>query len=110
MQDVTTDAEMVHLIEAAQQLENWAFDELYSLYADKLYRFIPFRVGDQSLAEDLMAEVFIRVLKKIKTFQGTTVAAFSSWIYRVARNLLADHYRRQSKLWEMMVKPLPTRF
>jgi len=97
MQDDITDAEMVKLIEAAQKFENWAFDELYRLYANKLYRFILFKVGDQAEADDLLAEVFVRVLKKIKTFQGTTVAAFSGWIYRVAQNMVIDYYRRQGK-------------
>ena len=97
MQDVTTDAEMKHLIEAAQQLESWAFDRLWNLYADKLYRFLLFRVGDGVLAEDLVAEAFLRVVDKIDSFRGLTVASFSAWLYRIARNLAADHHRRRAK-------------
>lgn len=97
MRDVTSDARMARLIKAARGYETWAFDELYTLYADKLYRFILFRVSDEALAEDLVAEVFLRVLKRIDTFEGKTVAAFSAWLYRVARNLVTDQYRRHAK-------------
>jgi RNA polymerase sigma-70 factor (ECF subfamily) len=107
MQDVTSDAEMVRLVKAAQRLENWAFDRLYSLYADKLYRFLLFRVGDEALAEDLMAEAFVRVLDKIGSFRGKSVAAFSAWLYRIARNLAADHHRRQAKRELVSIEKIP---
>jgi len=97
MRDVISDAEILRLIKAAQRFERRAFDELYNLYADKLYRFIYFRVDDESLAEDLVAEVFLRVLNRIGDFQGMTTASFSAWLYRIARNLLTDYYRRRSK-------------
>jgi len=98
MRNVTSDVEMLQVIEAAQRYESWAFDELYTLYANKLYRFILFRVSNEALAEDLVAEVFVRVLNRIRSFRGRTEAAFSAWLYRIARNLITDHYRKHGKI------------
>jgi RNA polymerase sigma-70 factor (ECF subfamily) len=98
---------MVRLIKAAQQLESWAFDRLYGLYADKLYRFLLFRLGDEATAEDLVAEVFVRVLDKIGSFRGKTVGAFSAWLYRIARNLAADHHRHQARRELVPLEKLP---
>lgn len=97
MRDVVTDIKMARIIRAAHNLENWAFDEIYKLYADKIYRFVLVRVGDQAAAEDLTGELFLRVLNRIESFQGKTVAAFSAWIFRIARNLIVDHFRLKAK-------------
>ncbi len=96
MQDVCSDAEMVRLIRAAKECESAAFATLYQLYADKLYRYLLYRVGNQEVAEDLTMEVFVRLLEKIETFsfgQRRPVATFSAWIYRIAFNLAVDHHR-----------------
>ncbi len=97
MRDVVTDIKMAHIIRAAHNLENWAFDEIYKLYADKIYRFILVRVGNQAVAEDLTGEIFLRVLNRIESFKGETVAAFSAWIFRIARNMIVDHFRQKAK-------------
>ncbi|NOZ29607.1 MAG: sigma-70 family RNA polymerase sigma factor [Chloroflexi bacterium] len=100
MRDVCTDAEMLDLIQRARKLDEAAFERLYNMYADKLYRYILARVGDTSTAEDLTAEVFLRVLRRIERFQPDPqhpVATFSGWIYRIAANLVTDHFRSRSR-------------
>lgn len=100
MRDVCTDAEMLDLIQRAQQLDESAFERLYALYADKLYRYILARVSDVSAAEDLTTEVFLRVLQRINRFRPDPrhpVATFSGWIYRIAANLVVDHFRRRAR-------------
>ena len=98
MPKVHRDTDMVKIIAAARRYERWAFEELYNSYADKLFRFLLLRVGSRAEAEDLVAMAFERVLQRIDTFKGKSVASFSAWIYQVARNLLIDHYRRKQKL------------
>ncbi len=98
MPKVHRDTDMVKIISAAQRYERWALEELYNQYADKLFRFLLLRVGSRAEAEDLVAMAFERVLQRIDTFKGTSVASFSAWIYQVARNLLVDHYRRKQKM------------
>ncbi len=98
MRDVCTDAEMLALLRAAQQGEPAAFDRLYTLYADKLFRHLYIRLGAREEAEDLTAEAFVRLIHALPQYRvdcTRPVAAFSAWLYRIANNLLTDHQRRQ---------------
>ncbi len=98
MQDVCTDAEMIALISGAQRSDSAAYDRLYNLYADKIFRYLYARLGQRDCAEDLTAEVFVRTLRMLPRYRVDTtrpVAAFSAWLYRIAGNLLTDYYRRQ---------------
>jgi RNA polymerase sigma-70 factor, ECF subfamily len=87
-----TTQEVFDLVERAQAGDHEAFGRLYDLYADIVYRYIYFRVGSQSLAEDLMQETFLRALRRISSFswQGRDLAA---WFVTIARNLIADHFK-----------------
>jgi RNA polymerase sigma-70 factor, ECF subfamily len=98
MRDICSDAEMTALINAAQCGDLKAYDQIYNLYADKLFRYLYVRMGEREAAEDLMAEVFVRLLRVLPQYRtdgARTVASFSAWLYRIASNLLTDHYRRQ---------------
>ena len=54
------------------------------------------RVGKAEIAEDLTAQVFVRMLEAIRAGRGWRTS-FSGWLYRIAHNLVIDHYRRQSR-------------
>jgi len=98
MQDVCSDAEMIALISAAQHGDPKAYDQLYNLYSDKLFRYLYLRLGEREPAEDLAAEVFVRLVRMLPHYRinsARPVAAFSAWLYKIAANLLTDHYRRQ---------------
>jgi RNA polymerase sigma-70 factor (ECF subfamily) len=51
------------------------------------------RVGEKQTAEDLTGEVFMRMLDALPRFRPGDVP-FRAWLYRIARNLLVDHYRK----------------
>jgi RNA polymerase sigma-70 factor (ECF subfamily) len=69
-----------------------AFGELYDRYAAQIYRFVRSRVHDDGLAEDLTAEVFLNALRHIKGYRDQG-RPFSCWLYRIAVNAVASHYR-----------------
>ena len=79
------------LVERAKESPD-AFGALYDRYFPQIYRFAYSRVRDQSLAEDVTSEVFFKALKNIKryTYSGHP---FSSWLYQITLNAVADHYR-----------------
>ncbi len=81
------------LVERAKR-DPEAFGALYDRYFPQIYRFAYSRVRDQSLAEDVTSEVFFKALKNIKryTYGGHP---FSSWLYQITLNAVADHYRGQ---------------
>jgi RNA polymerase sigma-70 factor (ECF subfamily) len=82
------------LIEQAKQYDEAALGELYDGYAPRIYAYIYRRVGDAHLAEDLTSDVFVRVIQAIQS-ERFWHTSFHAWLYRIAHNLVADHYRRQ---------------
>jgi len=81
------------LLGRAREYEPEALAELYDRYAPKMYSYVYRRVGDATLAEDLTGELFLRVLRSIRGGKAWK-ASFSAWLYRIAHNLVVDHYRR----------------
>jgi len=82
------------LIERAKQFQPEAWDHIYETYFAKMYNFVYVHVGDRTAAEDLAAEVFEQACKGIHRFQYRGVP-FSSWLYRIAHNLMVDFLKRR---------------
>ncbi|MEI8361354.1 MAG: RNA polymerase sigma factor [bacterium] len=70
-----------------------AFTETYDLYVDKLYRFVYFKVGEVEMAQDLTSEVFLRTWNYVCENKEVNVKTLPALLYRVARNVVIDHYR-----------------
>jgi len=81
------------LIAAARQGDREAISELYEAHVQAIFRYIAYRVESDVVAEDLTSEVFLRMVRNIATYQDTG-APFAAWLYRIAANLLTDHYRQ----------------
>ena len=86
------DADVVDLVARAQAGSADAFGALYDRYVDIVYRYVYYRVGSQTFAEDLTSETFLRALRRITSFtwQGRD---FGAWLVTIARNLIADYYK-----------------
>jgi len=69
-----------------------AFQRLYNHYIDPIYRFVALKVGSKEEAEDLTHEVFLSSWQNLNGYQKRGLP-FSSWLYRIARNKVIDHYR-----------------
>ncbi len=83
--------ELLKLIRKAVSGDGAAFGQIYNIYAEKVYRFIFYRVNHRETAEDLVAEVFVRVLDKLPAIKRSE--AFAGWLFQIARNLVIDYYR-----------------
>ena len=92
---------LVNLIQRAQTTgDPAAFEGLYVLYADRIYRFLLTRVQDVQLAEELTSQVFLRLIERIHQYRiqpQDNVAVFSGWLYQIARNILNDMYRSERR-------------
>lgn len=84
------------LILRARSGESGAIAELYRRYYESVFRYLYYRVGDQLTAEDLTAEVFERMVRRLPRFQPRG-APFEAWLFRIARNLSVDYFRKMSK-------------
>ena len=81
------------LIMEAKGGEAEAFGRLYDYYLPAIYRFILLKVAQREEAEDLTHQVFLKAWQNISDFSVKGLP-FSSWLYRIARNLVIDHYRK----------------
>ena len=84
------------LIRRAQAFDPGALAELYDRHFDGIYRYLFTRVRHQADAEDLTEQVFLKMVDSIQRYRPRGVA-FSSWLYRIAHNLLVDRYRRSGR-------------
>lgn len=69
-----------------------AWTRLYEEYFSRIYRYIAVRVGNRTEAEDLAERVFLKALEAGSSFRWRG-APVSSWLFRIARNVIIDHMR-----------------
>lgn len=67
------------------------FEKFYKANIDKVFRFVFFRCQDRELAEDLVSEIFIKVLNNFESYDSTR--SQSAWVMTIAKNHLANYWR-----------------
>lgn len=80
------------LVAKAIHRDQEAFAQLYDRFVDKIYRYVFYRIGNRSDAEDLTAQVFVKAWEAIGKYKWTD-RPFAAWLYRIAHNLMVDGYR-----------------
>jgi RNA polymerase sigma-70 factor (ECF subfamily) len=71
------------------------FAQQYSAYLPRVLNYVRLRTDDEALAQDLTALTFERALTHIDTLRDK--GAFGGWLFRIARNVVAGHYRRRRR-------------
>lgn len=71
------------------------FESVYESHARSIYRFLYWRTRNPQLSEDLTSSVFEKAWSSRGNFHGGSVQA---WLYRIARNVLIDHWRKKQDL------------
>lgn len=94
------------LVARAKGGDREAFAALYRQYLPNVYKFLYYRLGDRTRAEDMTAEVFLRALRKIGDFTWTG-ADFGAWLLRIARNLILDEAKSSRARLEILDDELP---
>ena len=67
---------------------------LFERYHAPLFDFLCRTTGDRAAAEDLVQDVFVRILKYRHTYRDDS--CFETWLFRIARNARADFFRRRT--------------
>ena len=83
------------LLRKARKLEEATLGTIFDMYYQPLYRYIYHQVGHTETAEDLVTEVFKRFLEGLSKGRGPK-RHLQAWLYQVARNLIADEFRRNA--------------
>jgi RNA polymerase sigma-70 factor, ECF subfamily len=106
-EDEAVGTRLIALVELARNGDKDAFGQLYDHYQPSVYRFLYYRVGSMTLAEDLTAETFFRALRSMHSFrwQGKD---FGAWLMTIARNLTADHFKAGRTRLEQTTEDMQT--
>ena len=99
--DPVEETRLVDLLQRAQRAcDPAAFDGLYLLFADRVYRYLLARISDPELADEITSQVFLRLIEKIDIYRigpRDNVAIFSAWLYRLAHNKMVDVLRSHKR-------------
>lgn len=85
------------LVRRAQNGDTTAFRELYEVHFERLYRYAYFRLGDRERARDAVQEVFLAVWRRLPSFEYRHPGAFPAWVFRIARNVVAENLGRSTR-------------
>ncbi len=86
--------QVLGLVNRMKSGDQEAFSDLYDQFAKQIYAYIRIKVSDQSLAEDILQEVFLKAWTGAKGLDVTNLN-FSAWLYKVAGNTINDYYRKK---------------
>ena len=88
------------IVKACQQGSSDAFNQLVEMYSSRCYGYFYRLTGNSAVSNDLLSDLFLKLVRKIKTFDG---GSFEKWLFTTAANVFRDSLRkryRQKKLLE----------
>lgn len=88
--------EIEALVRRARDGDAEAFGDIYDRLVVPIYRYVYYRVSRDE-AEDLTEVVFLKVWEKRQSYKKQKGNSFSSWVFRIAHNIVVDHYRENAK-------------
>lgn len=88
------DGEEKLIQDAVKEGDSSAFGRLYDHYQPMIYRFVLVKIGRREEAEDITHQVFLQAWQNIRVYRHRG-HPFGSWLYKIARNQVIDHYRSQ---------------
>ena len=90
--------EIEKLVSQAKKGDVNAFSKLYDYFADNIYRYVFFRVDSVEDAQDLTETVFLKSWENLYQYKSGGNNSFSSWIFRIAHNLVIDYYKLNKQI------------
>jgi len=91
----------VQLMLRVKEGDGFAFEQLILRYQSRLLRVLQHIVGSESVAEDLVQDVFLRVWRARKSYQPT--AKFTTWVFHIANNVASNSLRDRKRRKEYQV-------
>lgn len=73
----------------------FVFEDLYKKYHQDLFQFVFYMTRDRTLTEDLVQEVYIRVMRSYNSFRRES--STKTWLFSIARNVTIDYFRSQKR-------------
>jgi len=98
--------ELARIIIGCKNGDAQCFSQMVDMYASRCYGYFYRLTGDNSVSEDLLSELFIKLVDKIGSYKG---GAFESWLFKIASNIFHDYLRgkqRRKKLLDVRKEQL----
>lgn len=95
-----TEPEILALVRQSQEGDGDAFRRLYDHFFPQVYRYTAFRF-DREMAEDIVADIFLKVWEKISSYEERAGIPFGAWLFRIARYTVIDAFRSRKETLEV---------
>ncbi len=86
--------ELARIIDGCKSGDADSFAQVVDMYAGRCYGYFYRLTGDRDLSDELLSELFIRLVQKIRSYKG---GAFESWLFKIASNIFHDHLRGKQR-------------
>jgi len=90
---MTEDQQSINLIRQGGKMRDAGIAKLFRKYAAHFRKFFLYQGINESDANDVVQETFVKIIRHSDTYNGDST--LEAWLWRVARNCLTDHFRRQ---------------
>ncbi len=80
-------------LDGLRSLDSQAVAAVYDRYYPDVYRFVRYRLNDETTAEDIASEVFIRLLEAVKSGHAPQTS-LKAWLLGTASHIVTDHFRK----------------
>ena len=93
--DQINELEIQDLIKRIQGGKSELFGQIFDIFADRIFRFAYFKIGDREIAKDLVSEVFLGAFQSINRYKHQSNAKFSTWLFSITHKKIVNFYRQQ---------------
>jgi len=93
--------DLARIITGCKSGDAECFSQVVDMYASRFYGYFYRLTGNREVSDDLLSELFVKLVEKISSFKG---GSFESWLFKIASNIFHDYLRdkqRQRKLLEV---------
>ena len=97
------DGNVEKIVRRAQDGDNEAFEQLFKRFGRPLYGTIARIIGDKDSAEELLQDVFLKIYRKLSSFNRRS--SFYTWAYRIAVNMTLNHLKSKQSRREALLEP-----
>jgi len=101
--------DLAQIIDGCKAGSAESFSELVDIYSGRVYGYFYRLTGDNELSDELLSELFAKLVRKIGSYKG---GAFESWLFKIASNIFNDYLRgkqRRKKLHETQKRLLESK-
>jgi len=91
---MTKNRDLEQIIGGCQGGENESFSQLVDIYSERLYGYFYRLTGNRTISDDLLSELFVKLVEKIGSFKG---GSFDGWVFKIASNIFHDFLRAKQR-------------